>query len=131
MSQNKNTASEREDLMYDVTASYHVVDINEKGLMVELKKPNQVIKLYKLARRNMAHSKMAMLVLNSNVDEIELAQEFVRCCVVDEAIKQDILGDAFACVEIFNTPSVLDDFKRFFEGWEFYQTLREKASVNE
>lgn len=126
MSKTEN-AVERTDLIYNVVASYHVVDINDKGLMEESKKPNQNIKLYKLQRRNMVHSKLAMLVLNSTLDDIDLSQEFVRCCVVDESVKNDILGDAFACVEIFNKDEVIDDFKRFFEGWEYYQALKKKA----
>lgn len=131
MSQATTGMIERNDLMYSVKLSYYGTGINDQGLMVEQLKPNQEIKLYRLQRRNIAHSKLGLALLRGNEDELTLAMEFVRCCVVDEKVSAELLGDAMACIELACHEAVKEDVQRFFEGWEYYQTLTTPRSKNE
>lgn len=121
MSQIQET--ERLDLQYEITLSYFVLSYNEKGHAIEVPKTNEKVKFWKLQRRNIEHSKLAMKILSQEdaqtLGVIGLAQMFVKCCCVDENIAQDILGDAFACVEAFQSEAAEEDFKRFFGTWDF------------
>lgn len=121
MSQQK--VSEVSDNIYTVKASYYAFGINDKGQGIEIKKPNQIIELYHLKRRNIAHSQLAMKVLAGNTETMTLATEFIKCCVVDEKLAEELVGDALACVEIYNNAAVLEDFERFFTDWEFLNSL--------
>lgn len=127
----KQTTGVNPNMVYSVKASYYVVDIDDKGLMTEVKKENQDIQLFKLQRRNMAHSRLAMKVMMGGSDEIDLAMEYIDCCVVDEKVKEELKKDALASFEIFTSKEVSEDFRRFFEGWEFYNRLAQKPSENE
>jgi hypothetical protein len=126
MSQEKNKIDL--DNTYEVVVSYHVVDIDDKGKLKEVKKSNQKIQFYKLQRRNMAHSRFATKVLEGTTDPMDMALNFVDICLVDESIKTDLMGDALACLEIYRSEIVGEDFRRFFEGWEYYQNLLLKLS---
>ena len=130
MSQIQET--ERLDLQYTVTASYFVPSFNKEGHMIEEEKKNQNIAFWRLQRRNIEHSKLSMSILSREESEqkgvIGLAMDFIKACCVDDKVREDLLGDALACVEIFQSEPVSEDFRRFFRTCEFLKALPKNPS---
>ena len=130
MSQIQET--KRLDLQYTVTASYFVPSFNKDGHMIEEEKKNQNIALWRLQRRNIEHSKLSMSILSREESKqkgvIGLAMDFIKACCVDDKVREDLLGDALACVEIFQSEPVSEDFRRFFGTWEFLKALPKNPS---
>lgn len=130
MSQIQET--KRLDLQYTVTASYFVPSFNKEGHMIEEEKKNQNIAFWRLQRRNIEHSKLSMSILSREESEqkgvIGLAMDFIKACCVDDKVREDLLGDALACVEIFQSEPVSEDFRRFFGTWEFLKALPKNPS---
>ena len=100
--------------------------------MIEEEKKNQNIAFWRLQRRNIEHSKLSMSILSREESEqkgvIGLAMDFIKACCVDDKVREDLLGDALACVEIFQSEPVSEDFRRCFGTWEFLKALPKNPS---
>lgn len=122
------------NMVYEVKASYAILDFDKQGMPIEAMVKDQTVQLHKLQRRNIAHSKLALRVLDKSIsgeDEIDIALSFVDLCVVDKTIRENLKADALAAFELYYTDDVQEDFKGFFEKWGYFQKIVQKASQNE
>lgn len=129
MSQTKTKANDT-SFEYSVKLSYFAQDIGEDGKQVVMEKKDQVIKLFRLQRLNEAHSRFALKVFDGKADEIDMSKEFVEVCVVDQKVRDELLKDSFACLDLFSMNEVADDLKSFFDQWGLLRRMKEKPSAN-
>lgn len=93
-----------------------VPDANSE--MVEVEKEVQGLKLFKLHRTNIAHSKFAFNLNRSAGSEndavIDDAIQYAKICIVDNKLREEISKDPFACLVIFQSEEVQKDLMDFF-----------------
>lgn len=118
--------------VYSVVASYFVMDIDEKGLPIETRLENQKIELFRFMRRNVEHGKFCLDILYGRVSEEDIARRFIELCCVDDKIKEVLLGDVLACIEIFGNEKVQEELRDFFDKWDlFKKAISQKLSTKE
>lgn len=111
-----------ESQKYIVNVSYYAPQVTDKGVSERLCE-NAPIQLWKISRRNRAHSKFIMDFAAAGKDISDLAIDFVSIFCADDMIKNDLVGDCLACVEILQTKEVQEEIAGFFEKWDFIKKI--------
>lgn len=98
---------------------YVVAVTNPKTAEIEeVEKEAQNLELFKLHRTNISHSKFAFNLSSRGNEDLQAIMEdavkYVKLCVVDPKLRDEISNDAFACVSLFRSDEVQNDLNDFF-----------------
>lgn len=97
---------------------YMVAVPNQKTSEIEeVEKTVTNLQLFKLQRTNIAHSKFVLCLNPGESKELEEimdeAIQYVKMCVVDATIRNEIANDSFACLSIFQSEEVQNNIADF------------------
>lgn len=129
MSENYNISEERlRQLCYPVTVNYHIQDVDNNGLPIEVELKDQTIWILKFQNRNKSHGKFVMELLKSGrrpeerdgteMDSLDIAEMFARFFIYDEKVRKNILEDWSACVSLFASKEVRKEVDDFLDSWD-------------
>ena len=106
----------------------------KKGAEVEEREIEDDIEIAMLSRVSPAHTQFAATLLDamgemSIENVLPSAKRFAEMMIVDDKIRNAIINDSMACIDLFYSDAVQKDIERFLEPWGVVKRLKAAGDV--
>lgn len=109
------------ELTYTIKATYMALRPNKNGIMEETEIKTDV-ELSKLMRTSKTHTQFGMMLMRDKDDILkilDLGVEFIKIACFNDKIREELIQDSIACLNILMSKEVQEDIERFFGTWGY------------